>query len=115
LFLYAGAGPRTFRSPVRLGAGTGAPYSIAVADLNRDGMPDVVVGRQEAAGSILFNQGGGQPRFIEASWNDGKGSVYGLAIADFDSDGWPDIAAARSGAPNGIWFNGPAAKLRTPG
>jgi hypothetical protein len=110
MVLYLGAGHRTFEPPVALGAGKGAPYSIGVADMNRDGKPDIVVGRQEAVGSILFNQGGRQPAFIEVPWNDGKGSVYGVAIADLDGDGWPDIAAARSEAPNGIWFSGPAAK-----
>lgn len=107
LFLYAGAGGRTFEPPVTLGAGMGAPYSIGVADLNRDGRLDIVVGRQEAVGSIFFNEGGRQPAFSEAPWNDGRGSVYGVAIADLDGDGWPDIAAARSEAPNGIWFSGP--------
>lgn len=109
VFLYTGAGRRSFASPVAIGAGTGAPYSIGVADLNRDGTADIVVGRQQAVGSIFLNQGGKQPAFTEASWNDGKGSVYGVAIADLDGDGWPDIAAARSEAPNGIWFSGPAA------
>jgi hypothetical protein len=107
VFLYAGAGRRTFESPPTLGTGTGAPYSIGVADLNRDGKTDIVVGRQEAPGTIFFNQGGNRPTFSVASWNDGKGSVYGVAIADLDGDGWPDIAAARSEAPNGIWFSGP--------
>jgi hypothetical protein len=110
LFLYAGAGRRTFASPVRLDASTGAPYALGVADLNRDGRPDIVVGRQEAVGSIFFNEGGSQPMFSEASWNDGQGTVYGVAIADLDGDGWPDIAAARSDAPNGVWFSGPVAK-----
>ena len=110
VFLYAGAGRRGFEAPVPLGPGTGAPYSIGAADLNRDGRIDIVVGRQEAPGTIFFNQGGKQPAFREASWNDGQGSVYGVAIVDLDSDGWPDIAAARSEAPNGIWFSGPVAK-----
>jgi len=113
MFFYAGAGRRSFASPLKLGTGTGAPYSIGAADLNRDGKTDIVVGRQEAPGTIFFNRGGKRPTFSEASWNDGKGSVYGVAIADLDGDGWPDIAAARSEAPNGIWFSGPAAKPGT--
>jgi hypothetical protein len=109
MFLYVGAGHRTFEAPAALGAGSGAPYAIAVADLNRDGRPDIVVGRQEARGSIFFNLGGDTlPRFGETPWNDGKGSVYGVAIGDLDGDRWPDIAAARSDAPNGVWFSGPA-------
>jgi len=111
MFVYLGAGHRTFAAPVALGAGSGPPYAIAVADLNRDGRPDIVVGRQEARGSVFFNLGGrGLPRFVETLWNDGKGSVYGVAIGDLDGDGWPDIAAARSDAPNAVWFNGPATR-----
>lgn len=110
LYLYIGAGKRTFAEPTAVGASTGAPYAVAVADLDRDGRVDLVVGRQEAPGSVFFNQGGKAPTFAEASWNDGKGSVYGVAVADLDGDGWPDIAAARSEAPNGVWFNGPVGK-----
>ncbi len=110
LFLYAGAGSRTFTSPRALGAGTGAPYSLATADMNRDGTLDIVVGRQTATGSVFYNLGGKQPAFTETSWNDGLGSVYGVAIADLDGDGWLDIAAARSEAQNGIWFSTPATR-----
>lgn len=107
LFVYIGAGQRTFDAPVRLDAGGGAPYSIAIADMNRDAKPDVVVGRQDAVGSVLFNTGGGRvPRFANTAWGDGKGAVYGVAVGDLDGDGWPDIAAARSDAPNGVWFSG---------
>jgi reactive intermediate/imine deaminase len=109
LFIAEGAGRRTFAPPVAFGTEAGAPYSIGVADLDRDGRADIVVGRQEAVGSVFFNEGGKGPAFSETPWNDGKGSVYGLAIADLDGDGWLDIAAARSDAPNGIWFSGPAA------
>jgi len=104
-----GRGCSSTSAPAALGVGSGAPYAITLADLNRDGRSDIVVGRQEARGSIFFNLGGETlPRFRETFWNDGKGSVYGVAIGDLDGDGWPDIAAARSDAPNAVWFNGPA-------
>ena len=107
MFVYVGAGKRAFDAPVALGGAAGAPYSIAIADMNRDGKADIVVGRQEAVGSVLFNNGGSRvPTFADAPWGDGKGSVYGVAIGDLDGDGWPDIAAARSEAPNGVWFSG---------
>jgi FG-GAP-like repeat len=74
--------------------------------MDRDGKPDLVVGRQEARGSIFFNRGSGKMLdFKETNWNDGKGTVYGLALGDLDADGWPDIVAARSEAPNAIWFS----------
>ena len=79
------------------------PYALAVADLNRDGRPDIVVGYVETPGSVYYNTG--PHTFHEVRWNDGKGTVYGLAFADFNGDGWPDIVAARSDAPNAIWFS----------
>ncbi len=107
LFVYMGAWPRTFDAPVALPSAGGAPYAVAIADMNRDAKPDLVVGRQEAVGSVLFNTGGARvPRFTDTPWGDGKGSVYGVAIGDLDGDGWPDIAAARSEAPNAVWFSG---------
>jgi hypothetical protein len=86
-------------------AGRGqVPYSVAIADMNRDGKPDIIVGNVEAVGSVFFNDGTGT-NFLEIPWGDGKGAVYGLAIGDLDGDGWPDIAAARSDAPNAVWFS----------
>jgi hypothetical protein len=95
-----------FGDPVRLPGTPRTPYALAVADLNRDGHPDLVVGHVELPGSVYFNHGDGRA-WTEVPWNDGKGVVYEVAFADFDGDGWPDIVAARSDAPNGIWFSGP--------
>ena len=79
---------------------------MAIADLNRDGKPDIVVGNVEAPGSVFYNTGSPKA-FREVRWNDGKGSVYGVAIGDLDGDGWPDIVTARTGAPNTVWFSTP--------
>ena len=88
---------RQFGEPVRLPGPERTPYCLAVADLNRDERPDIIVSYVEQPGSVYFNTG--QGTFLEVPWKDGKGTVYGLAFADFDRDGWPDIVAARSDAP----------------
>ncbi|MCX6854799.1 MAG: VCBS repeat-containing protein [Verrucomicrobia bacterium] len=108
LFIHRGKGQRSFEDPFPVGEKSGAPYSIDVMDMNRDGALDLVVGRQEAIGSIFFNQSKAKElKFAESSWNDGQGTVYGLALGDLDGDEWPDIAAARSEAPNAIWLSHP--------
>jgi hypothetical protein len=111
MFIYRGQGRRAFGEPMPLGEKSGAPYSIGIADMNRDGKPDLVVGRQQAPGSVFFNRSSA-PKFdfTATPWNDGQGAVYGVALGDLDGDGWPDIVAARSDAPNAIWFSGPSAK-----
>jgi len=96
-------GRRQFGEPERLPGPPRPPYALAVADLNRDGRPDIVVGYVEMPGSVYYNTG--PHSFHEVRWNDGKGTVYGFAFADFNGDGWPDIVAARSDAPNAIWFS----------
>jgi hypothetical protein len=103
-FVLFNRGQRRFGDPEQLPGPPRPPYALGVADLNRDGRPDIVVGHVEMPGSIYFNTGQGRT-FHEVAWNDGKGTVYGLAFADFDGDGWPDIVAARSDAPNAIWFS----------
>jgi hypothetical protein len=103
-FVISNRGGRQFGEPVQLPGPRRIPYSLAVADLNRDSRPDIVIGWVELPGSVYFNDGQGRT-FEEVRWNDGKGVVYGTVFGDFDGDGWPDIVAARSDAPNGIWFS----------
>ena len=107
-FVILNRGARQFGEPVQLPGPPREPYSLAVADLNRDARLDIIVGHVDLVGSGYFNAGQGKA-FHEVSWNDGKGIVYGMAFSDLDGDGWPDIIAARSGAPNGIWFSTKAA------
>jgi len=103
-FVIFHRGQRRFGDLEQLPGRPRPPYALAVAGLNRDGRPDIVVGNVEMQGSVYFNTGQGRT-FHEVPWNDGKGTVYGLAFADFDGDGWPDIVTARSDAPNAIWFS----------
>jgi hypothetical protein len=79
------------------------PYSTggAYADLDRDGLLDLVVSngndmRQESL-AVYYNQGDGTfPSFPDWESSD---SVYNghLSVADVDGDGWLDVAVARLG------------------
>jgi hypothetical protein len=104
-FIMFNRGGRRFGEPVRLPGPERPPYCLAVADLNHDNRPDIIVGYVELPGSVYFNTGQRRTLSHEVRWNDGKGTVYGMAFADFDGDGWPDIVTARSDVPNAIWFS----------
>ena len=81
------------------------PYAVAVADLDCDGRPDVIVGYVRSRSIAFFNTGAGT--FREGPFGDGEGTAYGFAIGDFDEDGFLDIAMARSDARNMVYFGGP--------
>jgi hypothetical protein len=92
-----GRGDGDFRKAVvsSTGPGTG-PYSVAVADFNRDGVPDVVTANYLAStGSVLLGIGDGA---FEAPIDAGATGLvtYGVAAADFNGDGKPDFATGNA-------------------
>jgi hypothetical protein len=98
--ILLGNGDGTFGSAINYAAGYGS-YSVAVADLNGDGHPDLAIANQcvsatscsNGAVTILLNNGNGtfQPGTTYASG--GQGSVS-VAIKDLNGDGFPDIILA---------------------
>jgi len=80
----------TFRPAVNLDAGPG-PWSVAVADLNRDGVPDLVVANQSSA-TVSVLQGNGDGTF-QAALTFAVGQTPRFVVAgDFNGDGVPDLA-----------------------
>nr|XP_045007857.1 integrin alpha-7 isoform X4 [Jaculus jaculus] len=90
----------------RLTSGFG--YSLAVADLNNDGWPDLIVGapyffeRQEELGGAVYvyiNQVGRWAQVTPLRLCGSPDSMFGISLAvlgDLNQDGFPDIAV---GAP----------------
>jgi hypothetical protein len=76
------------------------PGVLAVADLNHDSRPDLIVANlQDGTVTILLNDGGGRfhpapgsPFVCGASPND-------IAVADFNRDGHPDLAIVNTQTP----------------
>jgi hypothetical protein len=76
------------------------PGSIAVADVNRDGKPDLVVANTED-GTLSVLLGDGKGHFVPAT-----GSPFAcgpspndIAVADMNRDGNPDLVVANTGTP----------------
>jgi hypothetical protein len=99
-----GRGDGTFAAPqaFNLGAGTQHPISIAVTDVNRDGVSDLAIAvfGDRLSGdtywfgniSVLIGNGDGTfqaARIFETGWEPAS-----IVAADFDNDGMVDLATA---------------------
>ncbi|MFP5207850.1 MAG: beta strand repeat-containing protein [Acidobacteriota bacterium] len=71
-----------------------APMAIAVADLNSDGIPDLVVSNVNNTITILLGKGDGTFTQAANSPITVGTNPFGVAIGDFNGDGIPDIATA---------------------
>ena len=95
-----GNGDGTFQTPVSYGSG-GPAFSVAIADLNGDGHPDLAVatawqcaGCDNSGVSVLLGNGDGT---FQSALNYNSGGLNGIAfpsvaIADLTGDGHPDLA-----------------------
>jgi hypothetical protein len=94
-----GNGDGTFQAPVMYESGGAYATSIAVADLNGDGHPDVVVANDcgddcsVGAVGVLLGNGDGtfQPAVI---YSTGGLSPSSVVIGDLNDDGHPDLVVA---------------------
>jgi len=70
------------------------PTSVAIADLNRDGRPDLAVAKSEAV-AVLFGRGDGT--FAERTEVATGFYPQSVAIADLNGDSVPDLVTANAG------------------
>jgi hypothetical protein len=89
-----GTGDGTFQPPVPYSSGGGTLF-VAVADVNLDGKPDIVVTNSngEAAVGVLLGNGDGTFQPV-TTYGVKDEFVSGLAVADVNGDGKPDVVFA---------------------
>jgi hypothetical protein len=99
IFLGDGKGGFSPAGTFPAGATAGAnPSALAVADLNGDGTPDLVVANQ-GEDTVTMLLGDGRGGFVQTSINIPAGpGPSALAIADFNGDGKLDVAVANGGS-----------------
>ena len=82
---------------------TPSAASIAIADVDGDGLNDVIFPcRDDCQSRVFFNRnlaGEGRP------WGPAKGSIRAIAVADLNGDGHPDIAACPERLGCFVYFN----------
>ncbi|MFQ5514589.1 MAG: FG-GAP-like repeat-containing protein [Myxococcota bacterium] len=77
--------------------GTGQPFAVVAADLDRDGKVDLVVSDPSLA-LVSVYRGHGDGSFSGPVRLKTGRRPRGLAVADLDADGWPDLAVAATAA-----------------
>ena len=98
--VFLGKGDGTFDSPASFGSGGLGPSSVAIADVNGDGKPDLVVTNDCADSSCTYGSvsvllGNGNGTFMPAvSYNSGGLGATSVVIADLNGDGKLDLAVA---------------------
>jgi len=93
-----GNGDGTFQTAVSYGSGGNQALSVAIADINRDGKPDIVVGNYcsdtncdtNASVGVLLGNGDGTFR-TAVIYPSGANDANSVAVADVNGDGKPDI------------------------
>jgi hypothetical protein len=93
-------GPVSFRKAVPYKTSGYNPYSVAIADVNGDGKPDLIIanqqqGKTDPEGSISVMLGRGDGTFHAAvNYSSGGESAYSISVADVNGDGKLDLVVA---------------------
>ncbi len=92
---YSFVGDGTFGTTLsqNVGAGTGLPRGSALADVNRDGILDIIVADDTAQrANIMLGNGDGS--FRPGGSYATQSRVYSITVADFNGDGVADFATS---------------------
>ena len=80
------------------GVSTPSPSAIAVADLNKDGKPDIVMANQMNGGVTVFlSNAAGTAFTLKGSYSAGATLPAGITIGDFVGDSNLDVAVSLNG------------------
>ncbi len=104
--IFWGHSDGTFPRMLPLDGSKATPYALAIADIDRNGRVDIIVGYVQSRPFVYFNDG--PATFTAIAFGDDQGAAYGFAVGDLDEDGFPDIAMARSDARNMLYFGAPS-------
>jgi uncharacterized protein (DUF2141 family) len=89
-----GNGDGTFQSPHKYYSGGGYPMAVAIADVNGDGKPDILVASEMSVVGVLLGNGDGT--FQTAVTYACGTHPWSMAVADVNGDGKLDVVLGTS-------------------
>ena len=111
-------GSGVFSAPVFFDAGGSSEWALAAADMNADGLLDLVVGTQSSTVTnrrVLVDLANGAGGFASHSSQVSDGNVWVLNTGDLNGDGSEDVAMANSSTNRGtVLLNDGSGVLGTP-
>jgi hypothetical protein len=87
-----GNGDGTFQPAIVSATDSGYPAASALADLNGDGKPDLIVSNTANRGGVSILLGNGDGTFAPKTVLPSDGDPGGIAVGDLNGDGIPDVA-----------------------
>ena len=96
ILILAGSGDGRF-SPASTVDVDGVPYNVAVADLDLDGLPDIVASDYPGQRLLVLLSDGSPGSFIEVSLPTGEKPIA-LLVGDLNGDGVPDLVSSDHGS-----------------
>ena len=101
-----GNGDGTFQSPLTYDSGGYIAWSVAVADVNGDGKPDLVVANVDSSTvGVLLGNGDGTFQ-SPVTYGSGGYGANSIAVADVNGDGKPDLLLTDGCANRGCGASG---------
>jgi hypothetical protein len=99
------AGAPAFAPPVNYAVGD-QPISVAIADVNSDGDPDLAVSNL-GSDSVSVLLGQTAAAFASPTTLPATGGPQGIAVSDFNDDSYADLAVAASTGDLVVFLGGP--------
>ncbi|MCL4870922.1 MAG: VCBS repeat-containing protein [Anaerolineae bacterium] len=94
-------GHGVFGPPTFFEGGANREWGLAAADMNEDGILDLVIGTYATPSYILIQTGNGDGTFTLSHTQSAGGPVWMLNASDVNGDGHEDVAVANSGSNTG--------------
>ncbi len=94
-------GNGVFGLPSFFESGGNKEWGLAAADMNEDGILDIVIGTQQGTPSVIIHTSDGDGTFTLSHSQNSGGPVWMLNASDVNGDGHEDVAVANSSSNNG--------------